>query len=67
MQMTLVQHAVNPPVVISCSLFSFSFSDMISSSPILFLGARKLDDFQDRQPTDFLPPRKILTNQREVQ
>ena len=39
----------------------------ISSSPILFLGTRKLDDFQDRQPTDFLPPRKILTNQREVQ
>ena len=39
----------------------------LSSSPILFLGTRKLDDFQDRQPTDFLPPRKILTNQREVQ
>ena len=39
----------------------------ISSSTILFLGTRKLDDFQDRQPTDFLPPRKILTNQREVQ
>ena len=39
----------------------------ISRSPILFLGTRKLDDFQDRQPTDFLPPRKILTNQREVQ
>ena len=38
-----------------------------SSSPILFLGTRKLDDFQDRQPTDFLPPRKIFTNQREVQ
>ena len=39
----------------------------ISSLPILFIGTRKLDDFQDRQPTDFLPPRKILTNQREVQ
>ena len=26
-----------------------------------------MDDFQDRQPTDFLPPRKILPNQREVQ
>ena len=34
---------------------------------ILFIGTRKLDDFQDRQPTDFLPPIKILTNQREVQ
>ena len=38
-----------------------------SGSPILFLGTRKLDDFHDRQPTDCLPPRKILTNQREVQ
>ena len=24
-----------------------------------------MDDFPDRQATDFLPPRKILTNQRE--
>ena len=32
-----------------------------------FSERENLDDFQDRQPTDFLPPRKILTNQREVQ
>ena len=32
-----------------------------------FSERENLDDFQNRQPTDFLPPRKILTNQREVQ
>ena len=43
-------------------------SNQKSAARRFFLSEREnLDDFQDRQPTDFLPPRKILTNQREVQ